>query len=352
MVNEGTHNITLDSTIFDGVSRSVDQLCGQLSLANINIPTFTAGLDVIKFITNFEIATSTLTEVQRSSLLAKAFADSQFQAWFEFDLKPLIDSKTEWSIVKDKIIDRFSLLDKHDKHVRLLRELKYDPEDTHGLLLFVENMLFSYRKVFPDNSSEEAPVKYIKAALPQHVQAQLYLNTKFREAKSDRELRDAALLYDKAKGSEKSHPNNEPKGNELASIFKEIISSIHQENEKNRIVMMNVLQEHKKSFNTNDSRSDRYERGRSPVQFVGQNTTQRPVSPRYKSRSPSPRRTANQGNASGSKLDTNHNSDRIESSNPNAFDTEDYYKKFNRPVRPCSHCGYWHWDRHCLKYLN
>lgn len=214
-------------------------------------------------------------------------------------------------------------------------------------------MLFSYRKVFPDTSDDEAPVRYIKAALPQSLKAQLYLNNEFRDAKNEKELRHAASLYDKMRTVDKSTNSNRINDKDLVILFKEVLTGIRQDNENSCKAIVAAIHERDKSSKIVEQRTDNNERGRSPARFVRQDTSQRTRSPHFYRRSPSPRRVIHQAKEENRIAEAGQANTRKETpGNEQAFNTEEYYAKFGRPLRTCTHCAYWHWDRHCPKNLN
>ena len=343
---------TIDKTAFEDVTRSVDQLCGHLSMANVNIPTFKPGSDVIQFVTSFEVVTSTLSNEQRVLLLNKAFTDNHYQAWFEFELKPLIEDKKDWSEIKNKIIDRFSPISSREKHVTRLRELKYNPEENQGLLLFVENMLYSYKKVFTNSADQEASVEYIKAALPQSLKSQLFMNTEFREAKDEKELRKAAQLYDRVKTGEGCKNSSHSANIELASLFRDVLTGIRKDNEANCKAIVAAIQQNAPGQKPIEQRNAGYDRSRSPMRYNYSSDNRRPQSPVYRARSPSPRRVQVPDKSTDKREERSPVVGDSKATSEEAFNSNSYFAKFGKPPRPCVECNYWHWDRHCIKHLN
>lgn len=347
---------TFDSSTFGDVSKSVDQLCNQLSMTNVSVPTFSPDQDVLEFLSSFERSTLKMTDEQRITLLTKSFPRDPFRAWYELELEPLVNKDvTSWSDVKKKVVERFSKHSSQEYHFSRLRELKYDPNAGKSLLLFVENMLYSYKKAHPDDRNPEAVVKCIKAALPSSVKATLLLNPDFRNAKNEQSLREAAMLFDKASSGEQTADSKDRSSAvELAVLFKGMMESIRQENEKSSKAIVAAIASSATSF----------QRGRSPERRP--DTDNRRVSPGYRSNSPgyrsrsprydqrrppSPWRSNTESNQTNKEQERPRDDQIVKTSDKNPFSASSYFEKFGVPPRACSVCNDWHWDRHCIQNL-
>lgn len=350
-------NVSLDATLFQDVTRSVDQLCNQMSLANIKIPRYDACSDVFDFITEFDTVTTALSDDQKVMLLNKSFPPGCYRSWFESELKPMIDKKRSWREVKNKIINRFSSTEDRDRHFTRLRELKFDLDGRQCLLDFVEDIIFSYKKAFPVDDGSDSCIRYVKAALPQSLRSILSADPDFRNATNEDMLKKSAKQYDLTRSDRASSKVNDRLATqELASLLKEMMIGIRKDNELTRNSVVAALQQTREY--RSDSKNVRYERGQSPSHS---NYRPRAMSPSYAGRrTPSPRRysTDNQDRRYVQTSDTSAGKDyQLKESqnleeNVEAFDSKIYYARFGKPSSPCSRCNCWHWSRHCLDHLN
>lgn len=348
------------STFFD-VSRSVDQLCTQLSLSNVNVPKFN-GSEIFDFIAEYELATTTLTDEQKLILLAKAFPTSRYKSWFEDELKPLIERKSSWANVKKKLIERFSDTEDNDRHLIRLRELKFNPETGQRLLDFVEDLIYSHKKAYPEVSDPKYAIRFVKASIPSSLKSALGVLPDFKDATTFEMLKKAARQYDSTRAQESSpKASDRVASNELAQILKEIMKGIQKEGEATRGAFMAAF---KPSVTTSPDRK-RYEdskhRDPSPHgSYRYSNHHRRSPSPGYKRRSPSPHGYPRDYKQNRRKEESNESVDKItDKSGPfsndvtgEAYNSEVYFKRFGRPPKPCGHCNSWHWNRHCPEHLN
>lgn len=165
-----TSQSTMNSSMNQDISRSVDQLCAQLSISNISnisnmtVPRLDTSKDVFEFISEFEMATAMLPDTQRAKLLVKSFPPGRLGSWFESELKPLVETKS-WSAIKTKIIERYSDTEDCDRHLRRLETLKFNPDGKSKLFDYVEDLLYSFSKSFP-LEKEETKIRYAKSKLP------------------------------------------------------------------------------------------------------------------------------------------------------------------------------------------
>lgn len=309
------------------------------------------------------MATSVLTEEQKLLLLAKAFPSGRHHAWFEIELSPLIKDHATWADVRAKIIERFSDTEDRDRHFHRLRELKFKPEVGHRLLDFVEDMLYSYRKAFPNESSQESRVRYVKAAIPQSLKSSLNMNPEFRDAKDEETLKRTARHFDMSNGGlGNPKPDNRPGTPELASILKDLVNGIRKEGEATRAAIVAAFKPYNEERNRYQRQSDSQPtRPNSPRRSDHRETYGPPRgrSPDFRRpRSPSPNTYGRRDLPPARKPDcvpstSNMREDRQNGriTNEEAFSSGAYYQRFGKPPSPCSLCQQWHWSRHCLDHL-
>lgn len=147
----GTFTYPIDSTIFDNVTRSVDQLCTTLSLTNINVPRFNNYSDCYEFLREYETVTATLSDEQRALLLVKSFPIGYLRVWYDEEIAPLVTNKSEWKTIRAKILNRFPDTEDKDRHFARLRTLKYEPSKYKHLADFIEDISYSYSKAYGKN---------------------------------------------------------------------------------------------------------------------------------------------------------------------------------------------------------
>lgn len=160
---------TMDSSIFQDVTRSMDSLRTTLSISGLNIPRFDNFCDVFEFIAEYEMVTTGLDDHQKIILLAKAFPIKCHRAFYEAELSPLVSQSVPWLEAKRIIINRFADTDDRDRHLARLRELRFDHESGKSLLDYVEELFHSYKRAYPKEVSRETSVAFIKAAIPHQV---------------------------------------------------------------------------------------------------------------------------------------------------------------------------------------
>ena len=141
------------------ISRSVSQWYSQMSFAHVNIPKFDACSNVYDFLTEYEDATVTLTDEQKATVLNRAFPPGCHRSWYDNELKPLVKASKPWSEIKAAIVSRFSVQEERDRHLARLRELKFDPESHKMLLDFVDDMIYSYKKAYPNDKDDESCIR-------------------------------------------------------------------------------------------------------------------------------------------------------------------------------------------------
>lgn len=351
-MNNETDKLNETSVIQD-VSRSVDQLCTQLSLINVSVPRFTDFKDVFEFLSEFDTATSALLDDQKLVVLARAFPIGRYRSWYETELSPLIKSKKSWSTVRSTIINRFSDSEDKDRHFMRIRDLRYDPNSDNKLLDFVEDMIYSYKRAYPNSTDQESCTRFIKAALPSDLKATLCNMSEYREATTEEQFKKVARQYDLSRGgigtSRKQNDANVT--SELASILKEVINGIRREGETTRNAIVAALASQNSYSTRGNDQMNRYNRSQSPRGSYNNSPRQTPrsPSPAY-GRSPSPRRNSYSSDSRNPKLSAQNTNEQrpVSKLSDSAFCSETYWQKWGKPPKPCSNCGHWHWSRHCL----
>lgn len=368
----------LDTSMFQDVTRSVDNLCNQFSITSIKVPRFDVFNDVCEFFTEFETVTSTLSDKQKLLIIGKAFPQGCHRSWYEDILKKEIAANKPWSSVKSTIYKRFADSEDQDRYFVKLRELKYDPEANKPLLDFIDDLYHAYKRAYPSEDNQLTIIRYMKAAIPKETKLALNAFPEFRNAKTEETLKDAIKHYDQSCGFTKKSDINK---SEITKMFKEMFlelkkdvtesrqaftAAIKTQEEKLSQVTSNYLQLNDKpmkyeSPRYNRSPSPAYDKqryARSPNRY-GQNY-RRSDSPQYHNdqhgmrdesarryRSPvrynrSPVREHPVPNRPSGQMVYNDNSKQ-----QNIFDAELYLSKFGRPPSPCAYCGAWHWSKHC-----
>lgn len=340
------------------MTKSASQWYNQMSIANVTVPKFAASQDVYDFVTEYEDATSNLTEEQRTKLLNKAFPPGDHRSWFEVELKPLIDSLKPWSVLKSKIIDRFSTQEDQDRHFTRLRELKYNPDGSRMLLDFIDDMVYSYSRAYGDGFNEQSCIRFIKSSLPSQVQASLSASSDYRDANNVTGLKRAAKQHDLSRKMDPKASTDRQVTSELAVTLKELVTSIRKElvscKEDNMATRKDNEATRKEVFNAFRQQQQTQERLSRPNPSYNY---RRSPSPGFRRRSPSPRTGEGQqlsvpkpgtGNETQRQVDTKKGTQR------NAFNSQSYFEVFGMPPSPCSLCNEnsWHWSKHCLKHLN
>lgn len=391
----------IDTSSAQEMTKSLTQLCNQVSFANIRVPRIDSFRDAFDFIVEFEALTSGLEDSQRTMLISRAFPTGCNRPWFETELVPAIKSGASWLAIRKKIIERFSSNMEHDRHIFKLRELTYDPDGEQSLLNFIEEMLFSLKKAL-SREDQSVWISMVKASIPEKMRPTMNMYPEFRNADTTDKLKEAAKQYDLSKGALPKAGSSREATKELASMFQEIVKSIKKDNEDTRQAVAAAF----RSFETSRSSSNQNDRTYRPIS-PGRNEY-RPVSPResnqdrgyssqgrqnddfykrsaspsrdgqYRERGRSPQRyndylSSNrprniiQGNASPSRNDQPRYrsvTDRPptpgvkddKNTDPNAqeeaINSKMYFARFGKPPTPCSQCQSWHWNKHCPFHLN
>lgn len=335
--NDMNFSADMNATMFNDVTRSVDQLCNQMSLANMNIPKLASYDDIHEFLVEYELATTGLSNERQVQLLNRAFHQSRYRAWFETELKPLIKNNESWSTIKNKIVQRFSHKEERDRHFRRLREMKFKP-DEGKLLDYVEEMLYSYSKAYPNDKDDESKLRYIKATLPSNVESQLLMDAEYRKCINADTLKAIARRYDERPESGSSSLKNQ--ANDMSKLLQELVISIKKQtkdNEETRKAVVAAVQGH--SSYARSSRSPQ----RNPSSDHRSSRDSTPSRNRYQTPSPRP--------VKRDSFDLNR---RSSSNNEKqyAFSSEMYWNQVGKPPRACRTCGFWHWDQHCQNNLD
>lgn len=384
--------MTTNENSFGEVTKSISQLCNQVSLVNISVPKFSSCSDVFEFISLFEAVTVTFSDEQKCLLLNKAFPPGKHRSWFESELQPTLDVGADWKQIKKLLIERFSATGDRDRHFEKLLTMKYNPSSDQSLLEFVEDMAHSYRKAFPvdpkqptDPNESESELRYIRAALPPEIKAKLSTYPNYMEAKNLDAIKKVARLYDISNGGSHGKSQVDRKvTSELATILKDMIKGIEKEGQETRKAIVAAFQPSNQQFrppspgyrlsnsnyrlNSPNYRaiSPQRDRGRSPIRSNYQQNIQRneqvpiqghrPASPRNYDPNHNnnyrkyPQEPLNQNNIAQQSITPKANSQVV--SEDKAYSSEMYYQRFGKPPSPCNTCGFWHFNRHCLVHLN
>lgn len=242
------------------VTKSLDQLCAQLSINHIAVPRVDAYKDIFEFVNEFETVSATLSDEQQLKLLIKAFPPGRLRTWYDNELKPLIDANSTWLTVKAKIIDRYSDAEDRDRHFAKLQGMRYKENSNEKLFDFVEELLFVFVRAFT-KVDDDTKIRYVKSVIPANISHVLNQNNDFVSPRSLNEFLKAIRRYDKsrANGSMSSSEADKVKTSELITLIKELVK---QETSKNNKIVAAVQP---------NSRGNSYER----------NSDRRPNSPRW-----------------------------------------------------------------------
>lgn len=341
----------------DDLSQSVGQFCSQFSLSNVKINPFSSYDEVGDFITEFELATTELSDNQKLKILAKAFPPGRHRSWFENELKPIVVSPVgTWRQAREKLLSRFSDAEDRDKHFERIKDLKFDPEDGKSLLEFIDDLTFSYKKAFPFDQDTSSLVRFIKVSIPSKLKPALNVYQEYRDANNVDTLRKAAKQFDLSRALPSSSKSTDKTViREFTSVIQELVQSIKKDNEatRNSIVAAFTAQSNRQNRSPSPHRYRQAETNRKSeyqndyMQKSFDNyTRRRSVSPanytrNYNNRTP-PQRTD-----SPKPLDQVEPNDNVE-----VFNSRSYFARFGKPKRPCKHCDLWHWERHCYEHLN
>lgn len=225
-----------DSSMIQDVTKSVDQLCAQLSISNIVVPRLDAYQDIFDFINEFELVTATLPDEHRIKVLVKAFPPGRLNAWFESELKPLILKPSSWKTIKTRIINRYADTEDRDRHFQRLKDMKFDPHGQRKLFDYVEELSFSFTKAFP-NESDETKVRYIKANLPQELKCSLAGISECNQSKDLDEFMKGIRRFDAMRTVTQDTQSAKVQGTELVSVFKDLLKEIREERQTTKNIV-------------------------------------------------------------------------------------------------------------------
>lgn len=220
----------MDSTITQDFSRSIDQLCNQLSISHIVVPKIDTYKSIYEFISEFEMVTVMLPDNQRVRLLAKAFPAGRHMAWYE-DLIKSLASNSSWKNIKPKIIERYSNTEDRDRHLKRLETLKFNPEGSVKLFDYVEEVTYSFSKAFPSEGTD-TKIRYIKSKLPPKTLLTLSTIPNFISATTIEDFMKGIRLFDTLKAGvevTEDSSNEKLKVNELVTVIKDLIEGIKQQ---------------------------------------------------------------------------------------------------------------------------
>lgn len=311
------------------LSRSLDQIFGQLSLANIVVPKIDTYKNVFEFINEFESDTAMLPDDQKCKLLAKAFPAGRYMAWYEKEIKPIINSSS-WKTVKSKIIERYSDTEDRDRHLKRLEAMKFNQDSTLKLFDFVEELSYSFSKAFP-KEDDDTKIRYIKNKLPSAILPTLSTISQYSTASKMEDFLKGIRHYDVLKagcqGSDDSSAEK-LKVNELVTVLKDLVNGIKQQASSNAVSALMP-----RSSSPNDSRRR---------EMVGQHNSRRENSPgrvnhrSYHDRSPSPynrrfeQRSPSPAQPSvGSNFQYQYNHEQNNDRNANRYPQHNHYNPSN-----------------------
>lgn len=324
---------TMDSTIVQDISKSVDQLCAHLSVSNVTVPRIDKSKDVFEFISEYEMATATLSDEQRIKLLVKTFPPGRYKAWYEAELVPKIRSLSTWTSIKEAIIKRYADTEDRDRHFRRLQELKFIDNTGQKLFDYVEDLLFSLNKAFPNEKDEDTKIRYLKSNLPSKVKNTLCLNSDYNNAKTLSEFMRAIRQYDVVKsGCPETNQFNQAVVSELVTVLKDIAKDIKQSQESTCRNVVAALETRAPSRSPQrpyqsanmPADSQIHRRSDSPGREFYHNNRQRSISPwnsRPRGRSPSPARPS----VGGQQYYSNYN-DNAQYNEPYSSNNQQYYR--------------------------
>lgn len=403
-----------DFTTNQDVTKSVGQLCEQLSITNLSVPKIDTCRDVFEFIQEFEMVTESLPENQRSKMLAKAFPPGRYRAWYEVELKPSIQASSDWNTIKSKIIKRYSKVEDRDRHFKRLQSMKFNPNGSLELFDYVEDLLYSLSKAWPNEKDETSKIRYVKANLPSSILPTLSSIPEFKSAKTLEDFKEAIKQYDILKeGFGESSENSGEKINtsELVTLLKDLAKGISKQEDvmraqgesiaKNIVAALQPIQgsSYRQDYRNSNEASQMNSRRASPYRSSDPRAAPLAQGEQYYRRgSPSPNRRGytshnynrdqthqqdphynrSQSNYRSTNYQTNkqyqrsptpprrvtysdqnymqksggNNDNPIRNKLPMPINVEEYYKKNDYPPSPCSNCGLMHWIRHCQQLNN
>ena len=382
------------------VTKSVDQLCDQLSITNVTVPRIDNFKDVYDFIVEYEMATATLSDDQRLKVLVKAFPPGRYQAWLKNAKEKLENSgrMLTWPRMKGEIITRYAETESRDRHFNRLRELRYIDTEPNKLFDFVEEVLYSFNKAYPDVKDDDSKVRFLKSLIPPDLKTTLSLIPEYDQPESlERFLKGIRKFDTMRSGRNNNDAKSESvKPSELAALFKSLLKEMKETKEvvaalrprspspyraRPQQAYPSQSREASPQTNINESQQRSTQHEQRPRRSAAQNDLQSPPDRGNEQRNNQGRFRSNYRtnfqNRSGAreyqrnqqyrrdsytqanlpKSDTSaeniHKNEHPAVISPGqAFNEQAYYKKFKVPPTPCAHCGLMHWTRHCPDRLN
>lgn len=374
---------SLEASLFQDVTKSVDSLRTTLSIAGVKVPRYDSFNDVFEFLAEYELITTGLDDKQRILMLAKAFPVTCHRAFYEAELAPLVNNPKPWSQVRKIITKRFADTDDQARHLLRLRELKFDPEADKSLLDFAEEVFHSYKRAYPPEVVKSTAVAHVKASIPKPLRQVLNMHSDFREANDEESLKKALKHYDLSKGASQKVTNNRELTREITDVVQETLKNFQKqmlESQKAVVAALKIQDEKLEKVQYNryqpPERSGRYQQSSSPGRSSSPYRNASPGRDRRYDRSPQrngdfrgPREPRNnnyydrQSPSPRSQDNYNQSYRNVSNRPPTPFardeqrsqthpahdfiDKKRYLDEFGRPPRPCTHCGSDHWDKHC-----
>lgn len=288
----------MDSFSMADVTRSVDQLRAQLSMTNLQVPRIDSFNDVYTFVSEYQLATATLPEEEKTKLLVKAFPIGRYQAWYSKELEPLIKRQEPWSKIKNLIIERYSESEDRDRYFAKLRELSFNDNGQNKLFDFVEDMTFAFSKAFPSGQDDDTVIRYVKSNIPQQFKPQLTLISDYNSPKTLKDFMRGIKQFDNSRSGSINMDKDHIKSSEIVNIFKELVKGIKEQGTETTRNAVAALQRSRDSSpfrhsNSNAGYLHQSARARSPMrQDLHINRPNSPGSYPYNSqqRGQSPRR--------------------------------------------------------------
>jgi len=346
--------------------------------------------------------TATLTDDQRLKVLAKAFPLGRYQAWYRKTLEsfPWSGVNATWSRMKAEIIKRYAETESRDRHFIRLRELKFVNDGRNKLYDFVEDVLYSFAKAYPEVKDDGAKIRFVKSVIPGELKATLSLIPECDQPETVEKFLEGARKFD-SMGSGATKGDESVKPSELAALLKELVTELRQ----TKSVVAAMRPRSPSPYGPRRTHSDQFNESRDPSPGPSarpryQAEEYSKLGPVRRERSPSSKSRSYQHGASSDrpKYASHRNSStetqrwpaksesrnsRANNSNSRkerrmdrrpkgpdkervppsvaslavenegkAFDQEKYFRRFQVPPRPCHHCGLMHWARHCPDNLN
>ena len=292
MPNKTQDNL-MDTSTTNDVTRSLDQLCAQMSFSHVSVPRVDAYRDIFEFINEFETVSATLSDEQQLKLLIKAFPPGRLRIWYDEKLKPIISSGTTWSNVKNKIIERYSDSEDSERYFAKLHDLRFKENTDAKLYDFVEELLFVFSKAFSKVTDDDMKIKYVKSILPAKVVNFLSQNDDYVKPRDLSTFLKAIRRYDKSRITDScsSSDADRLKTSDLVSLIKDLVK---QETDK-KVKLVAAMQS-----GPRESSLDRtQERGRNSSRWTPNESSNRQDLQTYRENRPySPSNNYRHGNRS------------------------------------------------------